>query len=257
VYASDGCAWEVQWGTNGSWQQTPWSGACPNPAEPPRTVEGLCLPYVVTLSPHSAPALKVLGLDNGALEVQGTESVDETLYPFASTAMTCRASGPTTVSLSSAPPAVPVPSDDPAFPGPVPAPHGSFKGQPIPDQRVEQVAPSPLSGPLRQITGVLSSNDFSIPAFMPPGDPSQSSNCLLWPALDVFVAGWQDKLVTVSGVTGPKPAYNNACGPNSPPGHPVPCNPIAAYPGWAQSTGRTTITDIALPRTPPPGFGLG
>jgi hypothetical protein len=242
--ASTGCAWEVLWSEPGSWTKSSFAGDCTKAGTTRPGVVGACLPYIVTLAPDptTPPKLTVLGLNpQGQLNVAASEPALETLYAPASSEV-CNASNPTTVSLSTEPPATPVPPGGPPAP-----PSGSFQGAPIPDLRVEQSPPAPITGPLRHIGATLSSNDFSVEAFLPADqDPHQNPTCNLWFLLDGEISGYN-----LQGTFN----YDYNCGPFSPhPRHPLPCNPVAAPPGWAQATGQTSVVYLGLPSQPPPGF---
>lgn len=244
--ASTGCAWEVLWSEPGSWTKSSFSGDCTKAGTTLKGVVGACLPYIVTLAPDPTipPKLTVLGLTpQGQLNVSASESASETLFAPASSEV-CNGSNPTTVSLSTEPPTTPVPTGGPPAP-----PTGSFQGVPIPDLRVEQSPPAPITGPLRSISSTLSSNDFPVASFLPVDlDPHQNPTCNLWFLLDGELSGYnvQDTF-----------NYDYHCGPFSPdPTHPLPCNPVAAPPGWAQATGQASVVYLGLPSQPPPGFSF-
>jgi hypothetical protein len=143
------------------------------------------------------------------------------------------------VTLSSEPPSPPVPST-----GPLPPSTATFQGVPTPDDRVLQLPQSPISGPLRGITGTLAGNDFPVSAFLPADEDPRNQTCNLWFIIDSQISGYNLQNTF---------NYNYHCGPFPPGG---PCDPVAAQPGWSQSSGRATVVYLGIPSQPPPGFSF-
>jgi hypothetical protein len=253
LQSSTGCVWldVIQQGL--PWTASLFSGDCTKTGRtPPGDRGGSCLPFVVTLStrqprsntPVPAPRMRVIGVSpQGQLELTATTYAYEVAvnYPGTPSAplQTCISGQPAALSLSTqAPPAGVVPPTGPPTPPPK-----QFQGATNPDDRPLLWPPSPLSGSLDHATATLSSNDFSVPAFLPPTqDPNQDPSCsTAWLDTDILAAG-----ILNNGSYN----YQLNCGPPTDP----PCAPIVDPPGWAQATGTATIVDIGLPKGPPPGF---
>jgi hypothetical protein len=189
-----------------------------------------CVPFVVSLTPGNTN-VSVLGVEaSGGLDLQVTTSAQATVSEYTSPGppVAVCSDAPVDVTLSTV-----TPTSLPATAPPAPNP-------PNTDERVLQVPPLPLTGPLSSGTSTVASNDFAIPAFAPSpgGAPCTPPVAEL---LNTYAGGF-DASYKDQG----EGAYYVAGG----------TDPDAAVQGWAQFSATTTVVSLDLPVGPPPGFSL-
>jgi hypothetical protein len=188
-----------------------------------------CLSYVVTLKPTGNTTLTVTGVQpNGALNLSvTTAAITSVSLSIGTSTQTCT-NAPTSVTLSTQ-----VPSGLPAQ-----APTAPTAGNP--DYRPQQTPPAPLTGPFLSATSTTTSNDFSVPAFLPSRTCPAGGIAV---SLNTVAGGWN--ALSPNNLTGTPNYYNLP--PNS---------PIAGFPGWNQFTVATNVASLGIPVGPPPGFGF-
>jgi hypothetical protein len=190
-----------------------------------------CVPFVVNLTPSGNTQVSVLGVESsGGLDLQVATGAVTTVSEYTS-------SGPPVAVCSDAPVDVTLstvaPTSVPATAPPAPNP-------PNTDERVLQVPPQPLTGPLSSGTSTVASNDFAVPAFFPspggaPCTPPVAE--LLNTYAGGFDATYKDQDEGAYYVAGGTSAY-------------------AAVQGWAQFSATTTVVTLGLPVGPPAGFSF-
>jgi hypothetical protein len=190
-----------------------------------------CVPFVVSLTPSGNTDVSVLGVEpGGGLDLQVSTGAVTTVSEYTSSGppVAVCSDGAVDVTLSTV-----APTGLPATAPPAPNP-------PNTDERVLQVPPLPLTGPLSSGTSTVASNDFDVPAFAPSpgGAPCTPPVAEL---LNTYAGGF-DASFKDQG----EGAYYVAGG----------TNPEAAVPGWAQFSATTTVVTLGLPVGPPPGFSF-
>lgn len=190
-----------------------------------------CVPFVVSLTPSGNTNVSVLGVESsGGLDLQVTTSAVTTVSEYTS-------SGPPVAVCSGAPVDVTLSTVAPTT---VPATAPSAPNPPNTDERVLQVPPQPLTGPLASGTSTVGSNNFAIPAFVPSpgGAPCTAPVAEL---LNTYAGGF-DASFKDQG----EGAYYIAGG----------TSPYAAVQGWAQFSATTTVVTLGLPVGPPSDFNF-